>query len=179
MCSQISTRVIRRPYAGASGQLGFTLVELMVTLVVLAVLLGIAVPSFTDVTLGSKLRAQANDLAAGAALARSEAVKRNQPVTLCASADGATCAASGGWQQGWIVRNSSGTIIATHPAAPSGFLITASAHSIAFQPTGTASVSTVLKVCRSSPTVGSQERLVSISLTGRTSVSKTTSGACS
>ncbi|MFZ6048042.1 GspH/FimT family pseudopilin [Pseudomonas sp. CR3202] len=179
MSREVSERVARPTNSGLSRQSGFTLVELMVTVVVLAVLLGIAVPSFTDVTLGSKLRSQANDLAAGVALARSEAIKRNQAVTLCASADGAACATSGGWHQGWIVRSSSGTIIATHPAAPSGFLITASAHSIAFQPTGTASVSTVLKVCRSSPTVGSQERLVSVSLTGRTSVSKTAEGACS
>ncbi|WP_375740171.1 GspH/FimT family pseudopilin [Pseudomonas boanensis] len=158
---------------------GFTLIELMVTLVVLAVLLGIAIPSFTDVTLGSKLRSQANDLVAGAALARSEAVKRNQAVTLCASSNGSTCATSGGWQQGWIVRSSGGTVVQVHPAAPSGFVISASVHSIAFQPTGTASVSTVLKVCRASPSVGEQERLVSISLTGRASVSKTTSGDCS
>ncbi|MDH4873340.1 GspH/FimT family pseudopilin [Pseudomonas sp. BN515] len=164
---------------GWSRQSGFTLVELMVTLAVLAILLGIAIPTFTDVTLGSKLRSQASDLVGGVALARSEAIKRNQAVTLCASANGTTCASSGGWQQGWIVRSSTGTVIQSHPAAPSGFLITASAHSIAFQPSGIASVSTVLKVCRASPTVGAQERSVSISLTGRTSVSKTTSGTCS
>lgn len=160
---------------------GFTLIELMVTVVVLAVLLGIAIPSFTDVTLGSKLRAQANDLVAGATLARGEAIKRNQSVTFCASADGATCAASGGWEQGWIIRSSGGAVLQSHPAAPSGFLITdttAGARSIAFQPTGGVSPGVVLKVCRASPSVGNQERLVSISLTGRAYVSKTAAGDC-
>ncbi|AOE83531.1 GspH/FimT family pseudopilin [Pseudomonas sp. TCU-HL1] len=164
--------------AGTRGSAGFTLIELMVTLAVLAVLLGIAIPSFTDVTLSSKLRSQANDLVAGATLARSEAIKRNQPVTLCASANGSTCASSGGWHQGWIVRGSTGTVIQRHPASPSGFLISSSVHSIAFQPTGTASASAVLKVCRASPDEGDQERLVSLSLTGRPSVSKTTAGEC-
>ncbi|MDH4611121.1 prepilin-type N-terminal cleavage/methylation domain-containing protein [Pseudomonas sp. BN102] len=157
---------------------GFTLIELMVTLVVLAVLLGIAIPSFTDVTLASKLRSQANELVAGAQLARSEAIKRNQPVTFCASANGSTCASSGGWEQGWIVRNSGGTVVQAHPAAPSGYLISSAVQSIAFQPTGTASASAVLKVCRASPDEGDQERLISISVTGRASVSKTNDGTC-
>ncbi|WP_044872175.1 GspH/FimT family pseudopilin [Pseudomonas sp. LFM046] len=179
MSREVSDRVSSPTFSGLSRQSGFTVIELMITLVVVAILLGIAVPSFTNATLGSKLRSQASDLVGGVALARSEAIKRNQAVTLCASSNGTTCATSGGWQQGWIVRSSTGTVLQSHPAAPSGFLITASAHSIAFQPSGAASVSTVLKVCRASPTVGAEERSVSISLTGRTSVSKTTEGTCS
>ncbi len=160
-------------------QYGFTLIELIVTIAVMAVLLGIAIPSFTDVTLGSKLRSQANDLAAGALLARSEAIKRNQPVTFCASANGATCASSGGWHQGWIVRSSGGTVILAHPAAANGFLITGSVISISFQPNGVGATQTALTVCRATPSVGSQERVVSISLTGHTSVTKTANASCS
>ncbi len=83
---------------------GFTLVELMVTVAVLVILLMIAVPSLNDATLGKQLGSYANNLAASAYLARSEAIKRNAPITLCASSDGTNCATSGGWQQGWIVR---------------------------------------------------------------------------
>lgn len=167
------------PASRSAWQRGFTLIELMVTIAVMAVLLGIAIPSFTDVTLGSKLRSQANDLVAGATLARSEAIKRNQTVTFCASANGATCVASGGWQQGWIVRSSGGTVIMAHPAVASGFLITGSVHSITFQPTGVGATQTALTVCRATPSMGSQERVVTISLTGRTSVTKTTTASCS
>ncbi|WP_137887313.1 GspH/FimT family pseudopilin [Pseudomonas sp. 2FE] len=176
---QLARQLSRRAAVRSGDQRGFTLVELMVAVVVMAILLGIAIPSFTDVTLSSKLRSQANDLVAGATLARSEAIKRNQPVTFCASADGASCATSGGWQQGWIVQSSDGTVILVHPAVASGFLITGSVHSITFQPTGVGATSTALTVCRATPSVGSQERVVNISLTGRTSVTKTTTASCS
>ncbi|MDH4556802.1 prepilin-type N-terminal cleavage/methylation domain-containing protein [Pseudomonas sp. BN417] len=161
---------------------GFTLIELMVTVAVLAVLISLAIPSFVDVTLGSKLRAQANDLVAAVSLARSEAIKRNERVTLCASTNGSSCLSSGGWHQGWIMRTTDGTVIGVHAASPSGFQITdtdGGALSVDLLPSGAASDSLDLKVCRSSPSVGDQERLVKISLTGRAYVTKTTTGSCS
>jgi len=70
---------------------GFTLIELMFTIVVLAVLLGIGVPNFRDFIRNSRMTAAANDLLADLNLARSEAVKRRVAVTLCKSDDGTTC----------------------------------------------------------------------------------------
>lgn len=174
-----SNRLLPLTVAGGrrlARQSGFTLVELMVTIAVLAVLLGIAVPSFTNSTLGSKLRTQANDLAAAALLARSEAIKRNQAVTLCASSDGATC--TGTWASGWIVRTTGGTVIQAHGAAPSGFLISSSVTSLVFQPSGISATSATLTMCRATPSVGGQERVVDISATGRATVSKTSAGSC-
>lgn len=158
---------------------GFTLVELMVTIAVMAILLMIAVPSFIDATLGSKLGAYANNMAASAHLARSEAIKRNAVVTLCVSTDGTTCA-TGGWEQGWIVRAADGTVVQRQQALPTGFKATesGSATSIAFQPSGVGSAAAVLTICRATPSVGSQERVVTISATGRPTVTKTTAGAC-
>jgi type IV fimbrial biogenesis protein FimT len=72
-------------------QTGFTLIELMFTMVVLAVLLGIGVPNFRDFIRNSRLSTAANDLLADVNLTRSEAVKRRVPVTLCKSTDGAAC----------------------------------------------------------------------------------------
>lgn len=157
------------------GQRGFTLVELMIALAVFAVLLAIMVPSYSDMTLGSKLRSQANDLVAGAVLARSEAIKRNQPVSLCASSNGTSC--TGTWSQGWIVINGA-TVIMNHAAAANGFLILSDQTSFTFQPTGVGATADTLTVCRATPSVGGQEREVTISATGRASVERTNVGSC-
>lgn len=158
---------------------GFTLIEAMVAIAVMAVLLTIAVPSFKNATLGSQLRAAANDLAAAAFMARSEAIKRNAVVTLCMSADGETCSASGGWEQGWAILLA-GTPLQRHTAAPAGLKITAGAvTSVSFQPTGAGATAAVFKVCRATPSVGREERVVTIDATGRPWIKRTTSAVCS
>jgi type IV fimbrial biogenesis protein FimT len=88
---------------------GFTLIELMVGLLVLAILLGIAVPSFRDASLGSRLTGYSNDMVASVMLARSEAIKRNVNVVLCSAAppadadDPVTCSGDANWEIGWVV----------------------------------------------------------------------------
>jgi type IV fimbrial biogenesis protein FimT len=83
---------------------GFTLVELMFTVLVMAVLLGIGVPNLRDFIRNSRMTAAANDLLADLNLARSEAMKRRVPVTLCKSTDGTSCATSTTTDfQRWIV----------------------------------------------------------------------------
>ncbi|OWP49577.1 GspH/FimT family pseudopilin [Pseudomonas nitroreducens] len=155
---------------------GFTLLELMVTLAVAAILIGIAVPSLSDATLAGKLSASANDLVAGVAMGRSEAIKRNSVTSLCVSSNGSSCG-SGGWDQGWIVISGS-TVIQKHPAAPTGFKVTSSVTRIDFQPSGVGNTQASLTVCRSAPSAGAQERVVNVSATGRAYVSKTTTGTC-
>ena len=81
---------------------GITLVELMVTLAVAAIIMGIAMPSFTGLVNGSRLTAQANELVTGIQLARSEAIRLNRSVDFCGSTDGTSCAAGGDWTQ-WLV----------------------------------------------------------------------------
>jgi type IV fimbrial biogenesis protein FimT len=82
---------------------GLTLVELLVAMAVLGILLGIGVPALGQFATESRLTATTNRLVSALHLARSEAVRRNTRVTLCASADGVFCAAEGDWDQGWIV----------------------------------------------------------------------------
>lgn len=82
---------------------GFTLIELMVTVAVFAIVVGIGVPNLVDTW-----RAWQRDIATRAfvshvQLARSEAIKASRRVVMCTSANGTTCAGNDNWAQGWIV----------------------------------------------------------------------------
>lgn len=81
---------------------GFTLVELMVVLAVVAILLGVAGPYFTEYIKNNRISGQSNSFHSALMLARSEALARITRVTACSSSNGTSCA-SGGWEQGWIV----------------------------------------------------------------------------
>lgn len=80
---------------------GFTLIELMVTLLVVAIVAAIAVPSFNQLMSDTRAQTLANNLVSALNLARTEAIKRGQPVTLCPSSDGASCGAT--WSDGWLL----------------------------------------------------------------------------
>lgn len=156
---------------------GFSLVELMVTVAVAAILLGIAIPSFDRFILKNRLNTYASAFSASARLARSEALKRNTAVTLCKSSDGLSCVTSGGWEQGWIVLSGT-TVIRRQQAVGAGYLLSSSVSSLTFQPNGFGSTPATVTACRSSP-LGDEERVVTVSATGRTTISKTYTGSCS
>lgn len=82
---------------------GVTLVELIVVMAIAAILSAIAAPSLTGIVKDNRLRLGANSLQGAFALSRSSAVARSATVTICKSADGESCSASGDWAQGWIV----------------------------------------------------------------------------
>lgn len=92
----------RNAYNGNMDRIrGFTLVELMVTLAVAAIVLSIGVPSFANLIKDNRLTTQINDFVASVNLARSEAIRRGKRVTLCPSATGTSC--SGSWNGGWVI----------------------------------------------------------------------------
>jgi type IV fimbrial biogenesis protein FimT len=92
---------------------GFTLIELMFTLLIAAILLGVGVPSFRGMAASNRLTTQANDLVGAINFARSEAITRNMNVTLCRTSTEATttCAVGSAAWTNWIVRNTAGTIL--------------------------------------------------------------------
>lgn len=81
---------------------GLTLIELMVTLAVLAILAVLVVPGYQTIVSTNRQAAGINALSAQLSAARSEALKRGHRVTVCSSTDGATCNGGTAWQGGWI-----------------------------------------------------------------------------
>ena len=82
---------------------GFTLVELLITIVVATILLAVGVPAFQSFIKNNRVTAQANDLVSAIQLARSEALKRGVNTVVCASNEPAKCTGKDTWSDGWIV----------------------------------------------------------------------------
>jgi type IV fimbrial biogenesis protein FimT len=81
---------------------GMTMIELMTAMLILAILMGLAVPSFRQFAADSRAQAASSDLTTALATARSEAVKRSTRVIACSTSNGITCANSTNWSTGWL-----------------------------------------------------------------------------
>ncbi|HZX80412.1 MAG TPA: GspH/FimT family pseudopilin [Lysobacter sp.] len=91
---------------------GFTLIELMVAIAIVAILAAIAFPSFQYTIRSSRVATTTNQLIAAVALARTEAIRSTRGGGVCVSGDGASCGTGTNWNSGWMVwadRNGNGT----------------------------------------------------------------------
>ena len=82
---------------------GFTLVEFVAALAIAAVLFSLALPSFARLIAEQQLLGEARRIAEGIALARSEAIKRNGHVVICATSPALPCGDARHWHEGWVV----------------------------------------------------------------------------
>lgn len=116
-----------RPAAG-----GFTLVELVVVLAITAVLFSLALPSLAGLIAEQKLLGEARRIAEGITLARSEALKRNGYVVLCAASELVPCGDARNWHDGWVTftdtdgnaeLDAGDTVLGRDGASPAGVTI--------------------------------------------------------
>jgi len=82
---------------------GFTLMELLITIAIMAVFLAVAVPSFYTVIQNNYSNSVNRDFIASLQYARSEAIKRSTSVSVCATSDSSFTACGTNWSLGWIV----------------------------------------------------------------------------
>lgn len=121
---------------------GFTLIELMITLVVLAALIALGLPSFQSAIRSNRVTTASNELLTAFSLARSEAIRNTRGAAVCASANGTSC--GNDWNAGWLVwrdvnANSTldaGEVVVRHTQGSSALGLTASADILAFDPRG-------------------------------------------
>lgn len=82
---------------------GFTLVELVIALALAGLLAGLAVPSYARYLAEQRLRDDAHRLANAIELARSESIKRNAHVVICATTPTQACGDAHHWHEGWVL----------------------------------------------------------------------------
>lgn len=150
---------------------GFTLIELMVTIAVLAVVIAIAAPSFTSVIQSNRTTALHHEILGALQLARSEAVKRRTEVIVCRSEDQEDCANGTDWTVGWIVKDVASDEVVKVWDSVTGMALTGPAAGAEFRSNGMAEVATSVTTTTSSCTSGIKYK-IDISLTGSATVAK-------
>jgi type IV fimbrial biogenesis protein FimT len=120
----------RRLRARVCALRGFTIIELMITLAVAAILTMLAMPSFKHLMISTNLSGVNNDLTGAMQFARTEAVSRQTAIAVAASA--------GNWQNGWTVQIApAGTVLRTYAAVAPQYVVNGNAVTkVTFQPQG-------------------------------------------
>ena len=88
---------------------GFTLIELMVTITLGAIVMGIGVPSYQNLVVKNRIQTQADEIRSSLAMARVEAIRRGLRVRVCPGTNGCVGA---NWHDGWnsfVDRNNDNT----------------------------------------------------------------------
>ena len=169
-------------------QRGFNIIELLVTLAVVGIVVSMGAPSLASFTSDMRLSTTTNDLLTFFNYARSEAARRGARVTICISADQATCLTTGAdWAVGamaFIDSDNNGqftageTILRVMSPISGGIKVTATTafatnYYFYYRPTGLASSQGTLRVC----SIGRLARDISVNSIGRP-ISQTTTAVC-
>jgi type IV fimbrial biogenesis protein FimT len=135
---------------------GFTLVELLVTISIAAILMGVAIPSFGTFVAAQRIKTTSFDLTSALIYARSEALKRNANVTLTS--------ATGGWQNGWTL-NAGTTAINRHEPL-TGMAVTGPTAALTYRSNGRPTTSGNTFSISSANNAATPSRCISVALSG-------------
>ncbi len=161
-------------------QMGYSLYELIMTLGLAAIILGLGVPSFGHLAADKRLLVESTALFHAVHRARQESIVRRRVVTICPSADARYCDPEGDWSQGWIVfvnrgrtglalRNDSETLISHHKVGATA-QIRSNRAAFSFRSTHLRATNGTLTICDRSNRA--ESRAVVISYTGRPRVAR-------
>lgn len=165
-------------------QIGVTLIELMLALVIGAILLMIALPSYWTFVQNNRAAALANNFITSLHYARSESIKRGEPVSICASSDATqtACGTAGDWGNGWLIftdPNGDGAIVSTndrlkvHGTLATGASVTTAISVVTYASAGFLTAGAGTFALAATDCTGNNGRTVTISATGRVSTVKT------
>lgn len=139
-------------------QSGFTLVEVMVAIAIVAIFAALAAPSFAELIARTRTKSVASELHAALSRTRSEALMRNTQITIVAK--------SGSWQSGWVVSDPSGGGNIDDRGATAGVSVSGPA-SVSFNASGRLSSSAPPMFVVTSPVSAAATACVSVDLGGR------------
>nr|WP_298144353.1 GspH/FimT family pseudopilin [uncultured Pseudomonas sp.] len=155
---------------GRSAHAGFSLIELITVIALLAVLMGIAIPAFRDMVADQKVRTVAATLHSSILLARAEAIKRNRTIRLRPATGDA-------WGDGWLIPDPASVNSDSAPIHRERLnavvTITSAATELDFRPSGRASGNVTFEL--QSTTDATKKRCVSVGLDGRATTER---GGC-
>ncbi|MCU1718152.1 GspH/FimT family pseudopilin [Pseudomonas sp. 5P_3.1_Bac2] len=114
---------------------GFTLVELMIAIAIMAVLGAVGIPAFQSMILDNRIVTTSNALLGALQMARSEAASKRKNIRVCPSTDQQTCTANGNWHDGIIVLNDT-VLLRVIPATRNGVQITSTLSELVYQGNG-------------------------------------------
>lgn len=146
-------------------QCGFTLIELMVAIAILAIVIAIAAPSFNRTVQSNRAAVMSNELVGALQTTRSEALKRRTNVTLCRrNAAGSACETGTDWAAGWLLMQGSLVLRVWEPTT--GIALTGPSDGLTYRSNGTTTLGATQTFQIETP---SCQRTVSVTVTGNAS----------